>query len=70
MWAIYSLINKFNGKPIFFGESSTETSDTLYWANGDNADKTITIDIINDGEVEDDETFIVSGIHWLQAPPN
>jgi parallel beta-helix repeat protein len=42
------------------GDDYTATSGTINWANGDNAGKTITIDIINDSEVEDDETLIVS----------
>jgi len=38
----------------------TQTSDTLNWDDGDDADKPITVDIIDDSEVEGDETFIVS----------
>jgi hypothetical protein len=48
----------------------TQTSDTLNWADGDDADKPITVDIIDDSLLESDETFIVSGIHWPQVVPN
>jgi hypothetical protein len=38
----------------------TQTTGTLNWSDGDDADKTFTIDINNDSEVESDETLIVS----------
>jgi subtilisin family serine protease len=38
----------------------TQTSDTLNWADGDDADKPIPVDIIDDSLLESDETFIVS----------
>jgi hypothetical protein len=38
----------------------TQTSGTLNWNDGDNTDKTITIDITDDSQVENDETLIVS----------
>jgi len=36
------------------------TSGTLNWANGDTTDKTFTVNLTDDSEVENDETFIVS----------
>jgi Leucine-rich repeat (LRR) protein len=38
----------------------TQTTGTLDWTNGDDADKTFTINIIHDSEQENDETLIVS----------
>jgi Leucine-rich repeat (LRR) protein len=38
----------------------TQTSGTLNWNDGEDEDKTFTIDINNDSEVESDETLIVS----------
>jgi parallel beta-helix repeat protein len=38
----------------------TQTTGTLNWNDGDDADKTFTIDIIDDSTQENDETFIVS----------
>ncbi|TGO02531.1 hypothetical protein PN36_23605 [Candidatus Thiomargarita nelsonii] len=38
----------------------TQTSGTINWADGDDTDKSITIDIIDDSDLESDETFIVS----------
>jgi hypothetical protein len=38
----------------------TQTTDTLNWNDGDDADKTFTINITDDSEVENNETFIVS----------
>jgi Leucine-rich repeat (LRR) protein len=38
----------------------TQTSGTLNWSDGDDADKTFKIDIINDTALEEDEEFIVS----------
>ncbi|MEN8220049.1 MAG: Calx-beta domain-containing protein, partial [Pseudomonadota bacterium] len=37
----------------------TQTTGTLTWADGDSADKTITITIIDDGKSEGDETFTI-----------
>jgi len=42
------------------GKDYIATSGTLNWANGDAADKTFTIDITDDSELENDETVIVS----------
>jgi Leucine-rich repeat (LRR) protein len=42
------------------GSDYTETSGTLDWANGDIADKTFTISIIDDSDSENNETLIVS----------
>jgi Leucine-rich repeat (LRR) protein/ribosomal protein L35AE/L33A len=42
------------------GSDYTETSGTLDWANGDIADKTFTISIIDDDDSENNETLIVS----------
>ncbi|MEN8219915.1 MAG: S8 family serine peptidase [Pseudomonadota bacterium] len=38
----------------------TETSGTLNWGDGDDAEKTLSVDIVKDGAPESDETFIVS----------
>jgi Leucine-rich repeat (LRR) protein len=38
----------------------TQTSGTINWADGDDIDKPITVDIIDDRDLESDETFIVS----------
>ncbi len=42
------------------GSDFTATSGTLNWANGDGANKTITVPIANDGVTEDSETFTVT----------
>jgi Leucine-rich repeat (LRR) protein len=42
------------------GSDYTATSGTLNWADGDAADKTFTIDITDDSEVESNETLIIS----------
>jgi hypothetical protein len=42
------------------GSDYTQTTGTLNWADGDAADKTFTINIIDDSEQENDETLIVS----------
>jgi parallel beta-helix repeat protein len=42
------------------GSDYTETSGTLNWADGDASKKTFTVDIIDDSEVEGDETLILS----------
>jgi parallel beta-helix repeat protein/predicted outer membrane repeat protein len=42
------------------GNDYTQTSGTIHWADGDNAEKTFTVDITDDSIIEDDETFIVS----------
>jgi hypothetical protein len=42
------------------GSDYLATSDTLDWTDGDSADKTFDVDIIDDSSEEDDETFIVS----------
>jgi hypothetical protein len=42
------------------GSDYTAASDTLSWAAGDTTTKTITIDILDDGVDEDNETFTVS----------
>jgi choice-of-anchor B domain-containing protein len=46
------------------GNDYTSVSTTLNWADGDDSDRTVTIPLINDTEVENDETFIVA----LSAP--
>jgi len=38
----------------------SQTTGTLNWADGDTADKTFTVDIIDDSEPESDETFSIS----------
>jgi parallel beta-helix repeat protein len=38
----------------------TQTSGTVNWSDGDDADKTVTIDITDDNEQENDEDFIIS----------
>ncbi|MEN8217501.1 MAG: S8 family serine peptidase, partial [Pseudomonadota bacterium] len=38
----------------------TQATGTLKWANGDDADKTFTVDIIHDSEQENDETLIIT----------
>jgi Leucine-rich repeat (LRR) protein len=38
----------------------TQSSGTLSWSDGDDADKSFTVNIIDDSETENDETFIVS----------
>ncbi|MEN8220244.1 MAG: Calx-beta domain-containing protein [Pseudomonadota bacterium] len=42
------------------GSDYTPVSGTLNWANGDTASKKFTVNILDDGEDEDDETLIVS----------
>jgi hypothetical protein len=42
------------------GSDFTSVSGTLTWADGDAADKTITVNVTNDSEDESDETFTVS----------
>jgi uncharacterized repeat protein (TIGR01451 family) len=42
------------------GSDYTMASDTLIWADGETAAKTITITLIDDNQVETDETFMVS----------
>jgi len=42
------------------GSDYTATSGTLNWADGDCTDKTFTVNITDDSEQENDETFIVS----------
>ncbi|MBK6980997.1 MAG: hypothetical protein IPH30_05540 [Betaproteobacteria bacterium] len=42
------------------GSDFTATSGTLNWANGDGANKTITVPITNDGLTEESETFAVT----------
>jgi urease beta subunit len=41
------------------GSDYTDTNPTLTWANGESGDKTFTISILDDSEVEGDETFKV-----------
>ncbi|MEN8215595.1 MAG: Calx-beta domain-containing protein [Pseudomonadota bacterium] len=38
----------------------TQTTDTLNWADGDTADKTFPVNIVDDSQQENDKTFIVS----------
>ena len=38
----------------------TSTSGTLTWPDGDNTDKTFTVNIASDTEDEPDETFVVA----------
>jgi parallel beta-helix repeat protein len=47
----------------------TQTTGTLNWADGNDAENTFTVDIIDNSELEGNKTFIVSGIHWPQAVP-
>ncbi|MEN8218471.1 MAG: Calx-beta domain-containing protein [Pseudomonadota bacterium] len=42
------------------GSDYTQTTGTLSWADGDSADKTFTIAIIDDGKSEGDETFTIT----------
>jgi Leucine-rich repeat (LRR) protein len=42
------------------GSDYTHTSDTLNWSDGDDADKTFSINIIDDSQAESNETLIVS----------
>jgi len=42
------------------GSDYTQTTGTLSWADGDSADKTITITIIDDGDSEGNETFTIT----------
>ncbi|MEN8219750.1 MAG: Calx-beta domain-containing protein, partial [Pseudomonadota bacterium] len=42
------------------GEDYVESSGTLCWSDGDDSDKTFTVDIIDDAICEGDETFILS----------
>lgn len=42
------------------GEDVEDSSGTLTWADGDNTDKTITINIINDDITENDESFNIN----------
>jgi Leucine-rich repeat (LRR) protein len=42
------------------GSDYTDTSGTLDWNDGDDADKTFSVDITDDTQQENDETFIVS----------
>ncbi|OAD22006.1 Na-Ca exchanger/integrin-beta4 domain protein, partial [Candidatus Thiomargarita nelsonii] len=42
------------------GSDYTEATGTLNWADGDATDKTFMVDIINDDEIEDEETLILS----------
>lgn len=42
------------------GSDYTATSGTLYWGDGDTANKTFNVPIINDGTPESDETFTVT----------
>jgi Leucine-rich repeat (LRR) protein len=42
------------------GNDYTAISGTLNWADGDTANKTVTINIIDDSQVESDETIIIS----------
>ncbi|OAD24062.1 Na-Ca exchanger/integrin-beta4 domain protein, partial [Candidatus Thiomargarita nelsonii] len=42
------------------GSDYTQTTGTLSWADGDSADKTITIAIIDDGDSEGNETFTIT----------
>ncbi|MGH7186060.1 MAG: Calx-beta domain-containing protein, partial [Pseudomonadota bacterium] len=49
------------------GSDFTATSGTLNWANGDTANKTITVPITNDGLTEDSEVFTVTLSNPLPA---
>jgi len=42
------------------GNDYTQTTGTLYWSDGDSADKTITITITDDGDSEGNETFTIT----------
>ncbi|MEN8217394.1 MAG: Calx-beta domain-containing protein [Pseudomonadota bacterium] len=42
------------------GSDYTQTTGTLTWADGDSANKTFTIAIIDDGKSEGDETFTIT----------
>ena len=42
------------------GSDFTSTSGTLTWPDGDNTDKTFTVNIASDTEDEPDETFVVA----------
>ena len=44
----------------YAGLDYTEVSGTLSWANGESADKTIQIPILNDTDVEDNEALVVT----------
>jgi len=52
------------------GSDYIATSGTLNWAKGDAAEKTFTIDIIDDSEVENNETVIVSLSNAELGSPN
>jgi len=52
------------------GSDYIATSGTLNWAKGDAAEKTFTIDIIDDSEVENNETVIVSLSHAELGSPS
>lgn len=42
------------------GNDYTAVSTTLNWADGDDSDRSVSIPLINDTEVENDETFVVA----------
>ena len=41
------------------GSDYTETGDTLRWANGEDGVRTVTVPVLRDAEVEDEERFLV-----------